>query len=216
MDEHEVTNEQYCKFLNTVKPPGSSGNDVSDSSGKTLIYLWDKYCKIKKNGNSYSVESGYENHPVVCVYWHGANEYAKWVGGRLPTEAEWERAARGGKAGRKYPNGNTISHDNANYKGTGGKDKWEQTAPVKSFTSNDYGLYDMAGNVYEWCSDYWDEDYYAKSPKDNPTGPSSGGAHVVRGGYFYSDVNYIRCGFRTSYYFAYVGFRVLVARGFFK
>ncbi len=220
MDEHEVTNEQYCKFLNAISVK-DDGKRWLDSSGNMLIYYDSSYCKIEKSGSKFKPESGYENHPVVCVYWHGANEYAKWVGGRLPTEAEWEKAARGGVAGRKYPNGNTISHDDANYKGTGGKDKWGGTAPVKSFAPNMYGLYDIAGNVYDWCSDYWDVDYYAKSPKDNPTGPSSGNYHVIRGGSWYNDANYIRCGFRLYYddigsYFFGVGFRVLVARGFFK
>jgi len=220
MDEHEVTNAQYCKFLNAIKPPGFAYIEVLDSSGKVLIMLLGNRCKIRKNGKSYSVEPGYEAHPIVSVYWHGANEYAKWVGGRLPTEAEWERAARGGVDGQKYPNGNSISHDDANYKGIGGRDEWEQTAPVKSFDTNAYGLYDMAGNVYEWCSDYWDAYYYSESSKKNPAGPSSGSSYVVRGGSWYNDSSHVRSGFRSYVYYGsdyryLIGFRV-VASGFSK
>jgi len=217
MDEHEVTNEQYCKFLNSTSVKDDWERWL-DSSGNHLIYHDWEYCKIEKSGSRFKPKSGYENHPVVSVYWHGANEYAKWVGGRLPTEAEWERAARGGLVEKKYPNGNSISHNEANYKGTGGKDRWEGTAPVKSFAPNAYGLYDMAGNVYEWCSDYWDEDYYSKSPRNNPTGPSSGRYHVVRGGSWYNDSSRVRCGFRLQLrlyfvhdYFNFVGFRVVAS-----
>jgi len=217
MDEHEVTNEQYCKFLNSISVK-DDGDSWLDSSGNGLIYYDWAYCYIEKNGSNFKPKAGYENHPVVSVYWNGANEYAKWVGGRLPTEAEWERAARGGVDGRKYPNGNTISHDDANYKGTGGRDKWASTSPVKSFAPNDYGLYDMAGNVYEWCSDIWDEDYYSKSPKNNPTGPSSGNRYVIRGGSWYDDSSRVRSGFRLIYDLNCnygIGFRV-VASGFSK
>ena len=219
MDEHEVTNEQYCKFLNSISVK-DDGERWLDSSGNRLINHGSSYCKIEKSGSRFKPKSGYKNHPVVEIYRFGANEYAKWVGGRLPTEAEWERAARGGLVGKKYPNGDSISHDDANYRGTGGKDRWEQTAPVKSFAPNDYGLYDMAGNVWEWCSDYWDDDYYSKSPKNNPTGPSSGIYHVVRGGsYWFNDSSRVRCGFRAygndlglgaGVWREIIGFRVLV------
>jgi len=219
MDEHEVTNEQYCKFLNAISVK-DDGYRWLDSSGNRLIYHNSSYCKIEKSGSRFKPKSGYENHPVIYVYRSGADAYAKWVGGRLPTEAEWEKAARGGLDGQKYPNGNSISHDDANYKGTGGRDRWERTAPVKSFAPNGYRLYDMAGNVYEWCSDIWDADYYSKSPKNNPTGPSSGSYYVVRGGSWYHDSNRVRCGFRFNVYDFnddddYVGFRV-VASGFSK
>lgn len=82
--------------------------------------------------------------------------------------AEWEYAARGGLIGKKYPWGDSLSHDDANYNGTGGRDQWERTAPVGSFPPNGYGLYDMAGNVWEWCMDEYDSSFYAKSEKNNP------------------------------------------------
>ena len=221
MDEHEVTNEQYCRFLNSISVSDVNWRgDWHDSSGNPLICH--EYSYIEKSGSRFKPKSGYEKHPVVSVYWEGTEAYSQWVGGRLPTEAEWEKAARGGLVGKKYPNGDTISHDDANYEGTGGKDRWERTAPVKSFAPNGYGLYDMAGNVYEWCSDWWDEDYYEKSPKNNPTCSSpqylSVGVHVIRGGGWRGNSSRVRCGYRqldngdpnwgTDY-----GFRVVVASG---
>ena len=100
----------------------------------------------------------------------------------MPTEAKWEYAARGGLKGKRYPWGDEISHDNANYSGTGGRDKWSKCAPVSSLEANGYGLYDMVGNVWEWCSDWDASDYYSNSPPRNPQGPSTGEKRVLRGG----------------------------------
>ena len=122
------------------------------------------------------------DHPVVLVSWYDAAEFCRWMGGRLPTEAEWEYAARAGGKEIEYPNGNTLTHDDANYLGTGGRDRWKCTSPVGSFPPNELGLYDMAGNVHEWCSDWYDKEYYKHSPVDNPRGPSSGDRKVLRGG----------------------------------
>ena len=129
---------------------------------------------------------GKDDHPVVGVTWKEAIRYCKWVGGRLPTEAEWEYAARAGKDGHKYPWGNEPSHDRANYRGKSGRDTFNGTAPVGSFPANDWGLHDMAGNVWEWCSDWYDEDYYSDEPAKDPRGPSSTGERVLRGGSSYN------------------------------
>jgi len=164
MDVYEVTNEQYKKFM--------------DATGHKAPGYW--------NNNSYNEPK----QPVVGVSWHDAIAYAEWAGKRLPTEAEWEKAARGGLVGKRYPWGDDISHDDANYDGTGGKDKWEYTSPVGIFAPNGYGLYDMAGNVWEWCADWYDPGYYAKSPKSNPKGPSYGQWRVFRGGsWCYTDAD---------------------------
>jgi formylglycine-generating enzyme required for sulfatase activity len=123
-----------------------------------------------------------KNHPMVKVTWSEAAAFCRWSGGRLPTEAEWEYAARGGVDGLKYPWGNDRSHDQANYWRTGGQDHWKYTAPIGSFPPNAFGLHDMAGNVYEWVGDWFSEDYYRASPAADPAGPASGRLRVARGG----------------------------------
>ena len=124
----------------------------------------------------------HEDHPIVRANWSDAMAYCGGAEGRLPTEAEWEYAARGGKAGSTYPWGEEMNHDLANYEGVAGRDAYEYTAPVGSFPANGYWLYDMAGNVSEWVSDRFDNNYYSDSPSTDPQGPSEGSLRTVRGG----------------------------------
>jgi len=189
IDVYEVTNAQYARFLNEY-------GKNTDAAGHELLDIGDSDCLIEKVGNTYKPKAGYEDHPVIEVSWYGAAAYAKFHGKRLPTEAEWEKAARGGLVGKKYPWGDNISHDDANYSGTGGRDRWNGTSPVGSFAPNGYGLYDMAGNVWEWCADWYDSGYYARSAEENPKGPSSGTYRVLRGGSWYYDTNGLRCAYR--------------------
>ncbi len=140
--------------------------------------------------------NGSPDHPKVSVSWTEAEAYCRWAGGRLPTEAEWEYAARGGQEGNRYPWGNSISHDEANYDGTGGRDSWTKTSPVKSFAANGFGLYDIAGNVWEWVADWYDEGYYGRSPSTDPTGPSTGSTRVLRGGSWDSLPGWLRVSYR--------------------
>jgi sulfatase modifying factor 1 len=137
---------------------------------------------------SFNSDWSKEDHPIVKVTWDEAQAYCAWAGGtngRLPTEAQWEYAARGGRDGLKYPWGNEITPENANYSGS----KWNGTSPVRSYAPNGWGLYDMAGNVFEWVADWYEEDYYttlpSDRPADDPSGPQSGMRRVARGGSFY-------------------------------
>ena len=145
------------------------------------------------------VDRSKPDHPVVNVSWEDAAGFCRWAGGRLPTEAEWERAARGGEDGKKYPWGNSISHDDANYTGTGGRDAWEKTSPVKSFAANGFGLFDMAGNVWEWVGDWYHKDYYSRSPPTDPVGPATGQGRVLRGGSCFYNPRLLRVSLRLGY-----------------
>ncbi|MDE0325600.1 MAG: SUMF1/EgtB/PvdO family nonheme iron enzyme [Candidatus Poribacteria bacterium] len=155
IDKYEVTNAEYAAFLN------ARGKHTDRD------HIWfdigDPDARIDLIGGAYLVEVGYENHPVVEVTWYGAMAYAKWTAKRLPTEAEWEKAARGGLVGKRYPWGNTIDDTKANYNRNVG-----DTTPVGSYPANGYGLYDMVGNVWEWCLDAYDRGFYANSPRQNP------------------------------------------------
>ena len=110
--------------------------------------------------------------------------YAMWAGKKLPTEALWENAARGGLTGMKFPLGNTLKNDDANASGASGQDQWKYTSPVSQFAPNRFGLYDMAGNVYEWCLDAHAPDYYRHSPAQNPVNRSfeKTNKRTIRGG----------------------------------
>ena len=131
---------------------------------------------------SFAPGLAWQNQPMVMVSWEDAQAYCEWDGRRLPSEAEWAHAARGGKKGLMYPNGNELTHNDANFEGTGGRDAFEYTSPAGSFPPNGFGLYDMAGNVWEWTADWYREDYYSESPVEDPTGPETGDFRVVRGG----------------------------------
>ena len=153
MDIYEVTNAQYKKFVD-ANPQWRKDHIPSRYHDGGYLRFW--------NGNSYPPGKG--DHPVVYVSWYGAMAYAEWVGKRLPTEAEWEKAARGGLVGKTYPWGDLIDPSKANYgKNVGG------TTPVGSYPPNGYGLYDMGGNVREWCLDGTSVgNVYKNSPRRNP------------------------------------------------
>jgi sulfatase modifying factor 1 len=153
------------------------------------------------------------NYPMVLVAWDQARAFCAWTGGRLPTEAEWEYAARGGVADEVYPLNDENSRDKANFYGKRGNDRFEEAAPVRSFDANPFNLFDMAGNVWEWAEDWFSPAYYAESPASDPHGPATGKEHVVRGGSFESDPKqHLRLSFRRSQGGAayHVGFRCVL------
>lgn len=179
IDVHPVTNEQFVRFLDIM-------GGEKDSNHNDIIRLRDS--RIKRSGGKISIESGYAKHPVVGVTWYGAIAYAKWVGKRLPTEAEWEIAARGGDEHALYPTGDDIEKTQANFFSS-------DTTAVMSYAPNDYGLFDMAGNVYEWCHDWYGYNYYELSMQEpeNPQGPLQGVYRVLRGGCWKSLKEDLRC-----------------------
>ena len=210
MDEYEVTNAEYAEFLN------AKGKHTEGSI--TWLDIGTDSCRIEYVSRVYRVKAGYENHPVVEVSWYGAMAYAEWKGKRLPTEAEWEKAARGGLSGLTYPWGNTIDSNRANY-----NRHVNDTTAVGKYAANGYGLYDMSGNVWEWCLDEYNANFYAISPSQNPlsgansiqwlldnyTGVKT--SRVLRGGSWGNDAYNVRCARRGSFTPSntrlYIGFR---------
>ena len=163
MDEHEVTNFEYQQF---VRANPDWQKDKIDERFYDRNYLKDW------QGNAYP--AGKTRHPVVYVSWYAAMAYAQWLGKRLPTEAEWEYAARGGLSGKKFSWGDEWERDQANHRHDAG-----DTMKVGQYSPNGYGLYDMAGNVWEWCLDEYNEDFYSTSPRENPFSSANGLDWVV-------------------------------------
>ena len=131
------------------------------------------------------------NHPAIHISWNDAVAYCEWADTRLPTEAEWEYSARGGLSGKTYPWGDELTPEGKHlcniWQGTFPEnntveDGFRGTAPVRSFPPNRHGLYNISGNVWEWCSDWFSPDYHLKGPRTNPAGPPEGQARVMRGG----------------------------------
>jgi formylglycine-generating enzyme required for sulfatase activity len=168
--KYEVTSEQYAEFLNAI-------GRHDDGSGHPFVNI--DIVRIRCKDGIYKTIKGWEDHPAVGITWYGAKAYAEWAGGRLPTEAEWEKAARG-EDGREWPWGNLWEMGRCNSLESG----VHATAPVGSYPlgASPYGVHDLIGNVYEWLADWYQADYYKISPLRNPKGPDSGVFRVLRGG----------------------------------
>ena len=206
MSETPVTNKQYVDFLN------SEGNQTE--RGQTWAKVDTQYSRISRDRGLYYVIEPYGSFPVYEVSWYGAQRYSEWLGGRLPTEAEWEYAARSCGERVLYATGNKLEKDVANFTVDPNDHLWHSVFPVKSFAPNKIGLYEMSGNILEWCYDWFDINYYANSSKTNPIGPNSGTMKVVRGGAwcFQKDqaVTFYRTASKPTSRNNYIGFRVVM------
>ena len=197
MDKYEVTNAQYKEFIDANPEWSKTNIDERFASRPYYLEEWTE--------NMYP--SGKGDHPVVEVSWYAAMAYAKWKGKRLPTEAEWEKAARGGLEGQKYPWGNSIDPSKANYDHTEDHIGLGSTVSVGIYPPNGYGLYDMAGNVSEWCLDKYNSLFYEVSPPRNPIAGVGDISHFmnnftsVRNGdnYYYGDHRSFRVVRGSSY-----------------
>ncbi len=198
MDEHEVTNRQFAEFVS------QTGYETT-ARQRGWSYVFDRRqqewvrCEgadWRHPGGPDTSLDGRHDYPVVHVSWLDAAAYARWSGKQLPTEAQWEYAARAGLRDANYPWGRQELIDGeyqANYRQHGkpiDADGFAAAAPVRSFRPNRYGLYDMSGNVWEWCADWYDAGYYRGSPPENPPGPSEGQHRVQRGGSWLSPENF--------------------------
>lgn len=197
----EVTNAEYCKFLNDNKigKEGMSGDELwIDMASKDVLIDFD--------GNLFTPKAGAENKPAVCVTWYGAYAYCLSRGGYLPTEAEWEFAAKGGLGLNNFK---YAGSDNPTEVGWFGIPELQNVGTKKS---NTLGLYDMSGNVAEWCSDWYSDKAYEDSVEKNPEGPKSGETKVIRGGsYNQTPVTVTaRSSMKPGTSSPYVGFRVVI------
>lgn len=264
MDTFEVSNEEYCLYLRSafdeglIEVSGGVVYKMGDSEPYCDTFDADPGSRIHWDGSDFTVIADKDDHPVVMVSWYGAAAYANWRslqagltpcydletwectfgtnGYRLPTEAEWEKAARGNQHNPylDFPWGNNVDGYMANFAGSG--DPYEgdlpETTPVGYYNGNQipsgadmangYGLYDMAGNVFNWCNDWYDESYYQYCVDQgiyyNPEGPAGGSLdfRTVRGGSWYnSDLNLLRCARRPYFYPSgranTVGFRLILS-----
>lgn len=204
ISDHEVTNTELAEFLN------AQGNQ--DGNGREWYELGRQYAKIKKTDGGYEVEKGFEYHPTMEISWYGAIAYCNWKseqdglqkvytinggqvsadwranGYRLPTKAEWEYAARSGGQKEKWAGTSSEAELQKYCNDNGSDDGYVQTAPVKSLQPNSLGLYDMSGNVWEWCWDWSGSDENSR----NSTGPATGSYRAIRGGSWSMDHQYCR------------------------
>ncbi|BCW05932.1 formylglycine-generating enzyme family protein [Arthrobacter sp. NtRootA1] len=227
MDRTAVTNEMYSKFVDATGHTTEAelyGNSavfhlllaappqhvLGQASGAPW-WLSVQGAHWRNPGGANSHWSDFPDHPVVHVSHSDALAYCEWAGRRLPTEAEWEYAARGGLSGMRYAWGDDLygpqgEHLCNIWQGTfpeanSADDGYVGTAPVRTFPPNGYGLYEVAGNVWEWCSDWYLPRYYRNSPRENPQGPTIGAGRVMRGGSYlchHSYCNRYRVAARTS------------------
>lgn len=213
-----ITHDEYARFVRATSypPPAVRGLPLVASDGRETLfkelaapYVW-----------ADEPPPGHGGHPVVLVRYDDALAYCRWLSGaidrqvRLPTEAEWEKAARGGSDGLRYPWENDIDASRCNFLTDPSAKHDRGTRQTGTYPPNAYGLYDVSGNVWEWVSDWYHPDYYSAGEIQDPRGPRSGNMRIVRGGSWVNDdVAMVRCAYRhkvppDTYSYS-IGFRIV-------
>jgi len=218
MSKCEITNNQYAAFLN-AKSIGSNGLYVAGAYPTQALIYANSSMGLTYSGSQWVPVTSYGNAPVINVTWYGATEYATYIGGTLPTEAQWEYACRAGTI-TPFNTGDFLTNLQANYdwgypynNGTNTVTTYPgKTQTVGTYAANGYGLYDMHGNVWEWCSDWYGT--YPTTPQTNPTGAAMGSSRVFRGGWWYGRAKDCRSANRSGStpdnYLYIIGFRVVL------
>jgi sulfatase modifying factor 1 len=219
MGRFPITNDEYARFIRATghQAPSLRGLPLIATGGRDAVfkelatpYLW----------NGQDPPTGHASHPVVLVSFDDALAYCRWLSDatertvRLPTEAEWEKAARGGAEGHRYPWGDEIASSHCNYLEDPSAKRQRGTRPTGTYQPNAFGLCDVAGNVWEWVSDWYDAEYYGGGDMKDPRGPDNGNLRILRGGSWVNDdVTMLRCAYRhkvppDTYAYS-IGFRVV-------
>jgi formylglycine-generating enzyme required for sulfatase activity len=215
----QVTNDDYARFVRAAGHPWPAVRELPMVAGEGRDDTFRQFAAAYEWTDGV-VPPGRGAHPVVLIGYDDAAAYCRWLSHaigrvvRLPTEAEWEKAARGGTEGQRFPWGNDIDPTRGNYLADPGAKRERGTRPCGTYAANAYGLCDMGGNVWEWVSDWYAPDYYAAAASRNPRGPAGGAMRVVRGGsWVNADVGALRCACRhpvpADTYAYSIGFRIV-------